>query len=191
MAKKISLEEFGRHWNRGEGMKSMSSVFESNVENFITRAGAWSRSRFASSFEIGGFYGSGTKWKPRESKWGKKFTHPIMIDTETLKRSIKGTSSRLRPVGLQHRGFRSKFSYDISTNEKSSPFNSEKRGRSRAKGYAAIHNTDPKISGYTVNQHSSRSPEHRQFIGHSPKLDDYINTQFLPKIFDNIPNDKG
>ena len=36
------------------------------------------------------FYGSGTKWAPRTSKWGKKFTHPVLIDSGELKSKIKG-----------------------------------------------------------------------------------------------------
>ena len=66
---KITLEEFVSHWDRGTGARSMSSLFAKNIGDFTTRAGDYSRSRFASSFAEGGFYGSGTKWPVRTSKW--------------------------------------------------------------------------------------------------------------------------
>ena len=50
--------------------------------------------------------------------------------------------------------------------------------------YAAIHNTDPKFGLYTVNQYSTRRPVHRQFIGFSPKTDDYIAAHFIDMILD-------
>lgn len=63
-----------------------------------------------------------------------------------------------------------------------------RRGRNtKAKGYAAIHNTDPSLSGYTVNQYSSRRPVWRQFIGFSPKLDSDVNEHLTKILFRNMP----
>lgn len=69
------------------------------------------------------------------------------------------------------------------TTEKSFPVKG-KRGRSKERygHYAAIHNTDPKFGLYTVNQYSTRRPVHRQFIGFSPKTDDYIAVHFIDMI---------
>ena len=75
------------------------------------------------------------------------------------------------------------------TTEKSFPVKG-KRGRSKERygHYAAIHNTDPKFGLYTVNQYSTRRPVHRQFIGFSPKTDDYIAAHFIDMIFKGFPH---
>ena len=129
---------------------------------------------------------------PLEPQNGTKFTHPTMIDQGELKSQIegkKGESTNHGKTGAAKS--KRRFSYEITTNEISKPIKG-KRGRKKTKykNYAAIHNTNPNLGLYTVNQYSSRKPEHRLFIGHSPKLDNFINTHYLPKIFDGIPNDK-
>lgn len=171
----------------------MDSRFEKNVFDFTTKAGEYTKSRFRSSFETGGFYGSGSSWAPRESRWGRKFTHPVMIDTGTLKDSIKGEQVAFDKsflTGRSHFGGRinkRRSIYDIWTTEISTPVKG-KRGKSRGKGYAAIHNTDPKDSSFTVNQYSSRKPVQRQFIGINPKIQDFINSHYVPMIFEGFPN---
>lgn len=186
---KITLDGFCNHWVRAKTQRPWHSRLAFNSEEFATKAGEYALSRFRTSFDIGGFYGSGTKWRPRESKWGKKFTHPIMNDQGELKRSIKGEkSSRGHYNTFGARGFSRRYSYNISTNEHSRPIKG-KRGkrRTRSQSYAAVHNTDPRFGLYTVNQYSSRRPVQRQFIGHSDKLLDTINRLFVPEIFKGFP----
>ena len=50
-----------------------------------------------------------------------------------------------------------------------------------------MHNTDPALGLYTVNQYSRRRPEHRQFIGISPKLNHTVNQLFIPILFRGFP----
>ena len=185
---KISLGDFCAQWSRGSRVRPWHSLLAYNAEEFSTKAGTYALSRFRTSFAEGGFYG-GSKWSPRTSKWGKKFTHPVMIDQGILRNAIKGEKS----IGGSYsafgkRDYRKRFRYAIWTDEKSVPV-SGKRGkrRTRSQSYAAIHNTDPKFGLYTVNQYSSRRPVQRQFIGHSDKLLNTINSLFVPEIFKGFP----
>lgn len=109
-----------------------------------------------------------------------------MNDTGTLARSIQSEAGRTDIVGRRSdrtRIFRKGARYCMWTTEKSFPVKG-KRGRSKERygHYAAIHNTDPKFGLYTVNQYSTRRPVHRQFIGFSPKTDDYIAVHFIDMI---------
>lgn len=164
---------------------------EFNTHDFVTMAGEYSISRFRTSFAEGGFYGSGKSWPERKSRWGRRFTHPVMNDTGTLSRSITGEADRMDHTNITQRGygerkkiFRRGARYAIRT--KASNFKQPgKRGAS--KSYAAVHNTDPALGLYTVNQYSSRRPEHRQFIGISPKLNHTVNQLFIPILFRGFP----
>ena len=159
---KITLDEFCSHWVSRTSTRVMASRLEFNVFDFATAAGDYTRQQFLSSFASGGFNGS--KWAPRTSKWGKRFTHPLMNDTGTLARSIQSEAGRTDIVG-------------------------RRSDRTRIfRHYAAIHNTDPKFGLYTVNQYSTRRPVHRQFIGFSPKTDDYIAVHFIDMIFKGFPH---
>ena len=84
---KITLDEFCSHWVSRTSTRVMASRLEFNVFDFATAAGDYTRQQFLSSFASGGFNGS--KWAPRTSKWGKRFTHPLMNATGTLARSIQ------------------------------------------------------------------------------------------------------
>ena len=114
-----------------------------------------------------------------------------MNDTGTLSRSISGEADRMDHTNITQRGygerkkiFRRGARYAIRT--KASNFNQPgKRGAS--KSYAAVHNTDPALGLYTVNQYSSRRPEHRQFIGINPKLNHTVNQLFIPILFRGFP----
>lgn len=187
---KISLDEFCAQWVPQPGRQSLTSRLSYNASEFTTLAGAFSRRFFQMSFAQGGFYASGNRWQARTSKWGKKFTHPTMIDTGRLKDSIKGTFKDKDHGALKkiHEfGFKRWYIYDIETDAESYP-EKGKRGRNRkGRGYAAIHNTDEKLTPYTVNQYSTRKPVQRQFIGFSNKLDDYINEHYVPIIFKKFP----
>lgn len=187
---KITLDQFISQWN---SKMPVANRLDFNIMEFTTKAGDYSRRYFQMSFAQGGFYASGNKWKPRESRWGKKFTHPIMIDTSTLKDSIQGSPLNVsRQSGRKVNG-RTPFSkigatYNIHTNENTQQAIKGKRGlNKKAKGYAAIHNTDSSISPFTVNQYSNKKPVQRQFIGFSSKLDGYINSHFIPLIFKGLP----
>ncbi|KAA6302855.1 MAG: hypothetical protein EZS26_001025 [Candidatus Ordinivivax streblomastigis] len=186
---KITLDEFCLQWVKGNQYRTMASRFEKNTFDFATIAGEYSKRFFQTSFIYGGFYGSGSKWKARESKWGKKFTHPVMIDTGTLRNSIKGETHESNFTGHRDNGtkiFRRGAKYYIWTTEVSMPQRG-KRGRKRGNGrYAAVHNSDPSKTNFTVNQYSSRKPVQRQFIGFSRKLDDDLK-RFIPMIFKGFP----
>ena len=186
---KISLDDFCNQWARAKTQRAWSSLLAFNAEEFVTKAGGHTLGSFRESFTSGGFYGSGSKWQPRTSKWGKKFKHPVMIDTQTLKRSIKGAKGRGNHYSsLGKRDYRRRYRYDIWTEEVSRPIKG-KRGRRRttSQTYAAVHNTDPKLGGYTVNQYSTRKPVQRQFIGHSDKILSRINEALVPQIFKGFP----
>ena len=187
---KITLDEFCGQWVKGANFMPLASRFEFNICNFATVAGDHTKQFFRNSFDAGGFYGSGTKWKPRESKWGKKFTHPVLIDTGTLKNSIKSESKEVSINGRRDNGTRIRrqgAKYYIWTAEISTPVKG-KRGKKKGSGrYAAVHNSDPRLTGFTVNQYSSRKPVQRQFIGFSPRLDAELR-QFIPVIFKGFPH---
>lgn len=186
---KITLDQFCNQWARSDRQYAWHSLLAKNAEDFVTRAGEYSRTMFATSFAQGGFYGNGTKWAPRRSKWGEKFTHPIMIDTGELRSKIKGEKSTYGHYSaFGKRDYKRRYRYDIWTEEKSVP-EKGKRGKRSTKyhNYAAAHNTDPKFGLYTVNQYSSRRPAHRQFIGFNDKINYVINTFFVPQIFDGFP----
>ena len=168
----------------------MPNRLERNVFDFATIAGDYAKRQFQASFSAGGFCG-GEKWAPRASRWGRKFTHAVMNDTGTLAGNIKGEAARVDIDGRRAnrtRIYRKGAHYWIHTTEKSKSI-SGKRGRKtdRYNNYAAVHNTDPKLGLYTVNQYSSRRPVHRQFIGFSPKIDEHIASHFIDMIFEGFP----
>ncbi|MDR1718036.1 MAG: hypothetical protein LBS20_19540 [Prevotella sp.] len=187
---KITLDAFCNQWVRGKNERSIVSRFEKNTFDFVTIAGNYSKRYFAASFLSGGFYGTGVKWEPRGSKWGKKFTHPVMVDTSTLKGAINGEARQSNFNGRRNDGtklFRKGAKYAIWTTEVSVPIKG-KRGKKGGLGrYAAIHNTDPGLSNFTVNQYSSRKPVQRQFIGFNKNLDNDIS-RFIHIIFKGFPH---
>lgn len=142
----------------------LASRMEYNVFEFTTLIGEQSKQFFKNSFHAGGFYGSGAKWKPRESKWGKKFTHPVLIDTGMLENSIQSESKEISINGRRDNGTRIRkqgAKYYIWTAEISTPVKG-KRGKKKGLGrYAAVHNSDPRLTNFTVNQYSSRKPVQR------------------------------
>lgn len=186
----ITLDEFCNQWVQGKWTTTMASKLEANVFNFATAAGDYSRQEFKSSFNSGSFCG-GTSWAPRTSRWGKRFTHPVLLDSGKLRDSIKGEANKINIEG--RRDDRTRISrhgakYSIWTTEKSVS-EPKKRGKSKERygHYAAVHNTDPKFGLFTVNQYSSRRPVHRQFIGFNQSVDDYINSHFIDMIFEGFP----
>lgn len=187
---KISLDEFCAQWVPQPGRQSLTSRLAYNASEFTTLAGAFSRRFFQMSFAQGGFYAGGNKWQARTSKWGKKFTHPVMNDTGRLKSNIRGTyldKDHGALKNIHESGFKRQYIYDIQTEEVSYPEKGKRGRNSKGKGYAAIHNTDGHLSPYTVNQYSTRKPVQRQFIGFSGRLDDYIHEHYAPIIFKKFP----
>ncbi len=188
---RITLEQFCEQWAPKGNGRYLLNKMEFNTHDFVTAAGEYSKSRFRSSFAEGGFYGSGKKWPERKSRWGRRFTHPVLLDSATLSRGIVGETDRMDHINITQRAywerkkiFRRGARYAIHT--KASNYKQPgKRGAS--KSYAAVHNTDPALGLYTVNQYSSRRPEHRQFIGISPKLNQTVNQLFIPILFRGFP----
>ncbi|MCS2761441.1 hypothetical protein NXV13_10430 [Bacteroides ovatus] len=84
---KITLDEFCSHWVSRTSTRVIvagwSSTYSTSQLLPVTIPGS---SSCPHSLR-GGFNGS--KWAPRTSKWGKRFTHPLMNDTGTLVRSIQ------------------------------------------------------------------------------------------------------
>lgn len=176
------------------------SSFSHDVFEFTTLAGRYSKNFFQESFDKQSF--NGNKWKPRESRWGKRFTHPILYDTGTLKESIYNEPQSSRgynlenksetasgEIGKSKRKVNGKFvykqyyaKYAIKTHEVSRAIRGKRGFSHKSKGYAAVHNTDPRISPYTVNQYSTRKPVQRQFIGFSRELDDYVNNDLIKNV---------
>lgn len=177
---KITLDQFIEQWCPLGSASLKSSQFEFDVEEFTTRAGQYALYKFKRSFALGSFCGNGPAWKARESAWGKRFTHKVLRDSRSLENSITG-------VRYSNRGSKSKVYY-ISTNEYNQA-SSGKRGQAKdgSIGYAAVHNTDESSTPYTVNQHSSRKPVQRQFIGHNDGVLNHINTKLVNKIFSRLP----
>ena len=159
---RITLEQFCEQWAPKGNGRYLPNKMEFNTHDFVTMAG-----------------------------WGRRFTHPVMNDTGNLSRSIFGEAERMDRTNLTQRAygerkkiFRRGARYAIWT--KASNYHQHgKRGASQS--YAAVHNTDPALGLYTVNQYSRRRPEHRQFIGISPKLNHTVNQLFIPILFRGFP----
>lgn len=170
----ITLAQFINDWAIGKTAAGGGQIkvikFQHNVEEFITQAGEFSQKAFENNFRTGGYFGHA--WKPRESAWGKRFTHPILDDTGTLKSSLK--SKFAKTTGARFKGI---CVYNISTTEKSYAI-SGKRGKNNngldGGSYAAIHNSGTDIM-----------PQ-RQFMGNSDYLNNQIESMYLPLIFKGI-----
>lgn len=185
--KKISLKEFGAQWVTPKSSRTVASRLAFDAEEFTTLAGEYAADCFRQSFVEGGFYGYTRKWEPRTSAWGKRFKHPLMVDQGVLMNAIKGEKGKGLHYGvLGQRDFTRRYRYDIGTEESSTAVE-KKRGESSNIGYAAVHNSDPRLTNYTVNQYSSRKPVQRQFMGHSELMLHYIEEELLPHVFDGFP----
>lgn len=181
---KISLDTMINHWVKNGNTREMSSILEINIFNFVTVAGSYTKDCFTRSFMYQGFYNSGSKWQPRESKWGKKKTHPILIEHGTLRDFIKGdgdNSSRK----VKGNKYLKRVKYEIWTDEKNGPY-ALRRKKKGYLNYAAVHNEDANKTGYHVNQYSTKKPVRRQFMGTSQSIDDYVKNLY-PMIFKGFP----
>lgn len=172
---KITLAMFCNQWVEGQGRRPIANRFEKNVFDFTTVIGNRTKMFFQASFSYGGFFGTGAKWAPRQSRWGRKLGHPVLRDTLALAKGIKREQDSYDRTNYQSRRgknasiFRRGSKYHIYTTALSSPKKNKRGGGIRS--YAAIHNSDPMKTNYTVNQYSSKKPVQRQFIGFSRRLD--------------------
>lgn len=188
---KIKPDQFYKQWLRLGTASAMVSFFERQVFDFTTFAGDLTKHRFKESFRQGGFYGTGMKWPARASKWGQKFDHPVMVDTGLLQSNIDGGinygNKDKKPAPGQKAVYKKGHSYTINANPASVAIQG-KRGvrKDGPTTYAAVHNTDPRISGYYTNQWHKSRPEHRQFMGLNKKIDAEI-TKLYPYIFNGLP----
>ena len=185
---KLTPQQFCAQWTNSRGYSTLPSKLESNILNFAISAGKYSKSCFEASFTNQSFYGSGNPWAPRESRWGKKRTHPLLMETGHLLSKIEGEHSINQNKGKKANGERFKrnsASYTIFTLEESQRL--AKRSSKKHIGYAAIHNTDPKLHNFYTNGARKRKPVQRQFIGISPSIESYIHANFLPIIFEGFP----
>lgn len=200
---KITIDQFCAQWVPGDTRinAAIPKRLEFRLHDFATEAGAYAEDCFKSSFDKGGFCGHST-WAPRTSKWGtRRFRHPILFDYGKLRDGIKGTSDSTErgdwrwPINGKGgygatKNFARTYKYNIKTTEIAVPDHEKPRRRgsvTRTKyNYAAIHNTPPEITPFTVNQHSSRKPVQRQFIGHDRIMLDHINHVILPRQLNKV-----
>lgn len=157
------------------------SKLDINAHRFVVAAAKYMQMRFKMSFNQG-FYG--TPWAPRRSKWGIHHKHRVLNETGDLKNSIKVDE------GSNSYGTRSFSSgaYIAQSNVHTTASSSRKKTGDTS-GYAAVHNSDPSQTSYTVNGKSRRKPVQRQFMGFSESADNYIALNYLSEILlDQIPH---
>lgn len=196
---KITPEQFIAQWTKGYKAQPFISHFERALFDFTTLAGQYSEQRFKSSFDSKSFIGVGPAWKPR--RWHPRDEprgneHPLLDDFGTLKRGIKNYQPPMSHTFLEqapgpgHRKINRKGSYYlIYTQARTTAREKKHRGMSTKsnQSYVAVHNTDPKLGLFRVNQHPGAGlPEQRQFMGFHPAIDAYIQT-LIPDIFDEFP----
>lgn len=192
----ISLQVFINQWMpQGRLTSDMPSRLANNVLKFSIAAGTLSKRFFRRSFSYGGFYGGGMRWRPRESAWGRKFSHPTLYDSHRLRDGIKGsltkatTESFMKVHNRLNKNREAR--YHIWTEEESN-YEKGKRGKKKKgkpQNYAAIHNTDPDKHNFTVNQYpgGQRKPVQRKFIGYSNNINLEIE-KLMPMLFKGFPN---
>lgn len=200
----ITLDQFVNQWvpKDPKATKAIPEKMTTAISNFTTAAGDHALTCFKSSFEKGGFCGE-TKWEPRKNnRWGKKLDHPVLYDFGKLHDGIVADSQSTerghwnwpgdgnKRIGPPKEGLRRHYTYKISTTEIAIPSDGTPKRRGKVTrdkyNYAAVHNTPPGISPFTVNQHSDRKPIQRQFIGHNTNVLNHINDVLLPKYFNEV-----
>ncbi|RHH14386.1 hypothetical protein DW228_06185 [Bacteroides fragilis] len=184
----LTPQQFISQWVTPRKDPILINRLQKNMTDFVTSAGQYSKSCFQASFFNQGFYRTGQSWKPRQSKWGKRHIHPLLMETGNLFGTILGETGVPFRSGnaKRHNGTKIKsnrVAYTIYTKEGDK--NTRKSNFSR--GYAAIHNTDPKLHNFKVNKWSNRKPVQRQFIGFNYNVDGYIYRNFVPMLFEGFP----
>lgn len=176
MPTNLTPEQFINSWKP----VTMSKI-DSNAHRFVVAAAKYMQMRFKMGFNQGFF---GAPWAPRRSKWGLTHKHRVLNETGALKNTIKVDE------GQNRSGLRSFISgaYMAESNVHTTASSSRKKF-SDTSGYAAIHNSDPSETSYTVNGNSTKRPVRRQFIGYSKAADAYIAFNYLSEILlDQIPH---
>lgn len=192
----ITPEQFYNQWILNLKNQTKVSFFENQVLRFAQTAGDISKDRFRKSFEEGGFYGTGQRWPERTSRWGRRFTHPVMRDFGLLASSIKGErhthNIKQKPAPGRKAAFQQLAIYPIvaapeTTDSEKGEEKSRHRGmrHSGPTTYAAVHNA-PASFGFWTNQHHKSRPVRRQFIGLNRKLDAEI-ARYYNMIFNGFP----
>lgn len=187
----ITPKQFYAQWLRLGPAQATVSHFERQIHGFTYTAGLFAKDRFQRSFDEGQLYGLGQPWPARASRWGQRRGHPVMNHSGLLRSVIGGDTSindvtRSPAPGRKAQFLRnSKYTIDINPASVAWPGHRGVRKNGLTQ-YAAVHNADPNTSGFTVNQYSTRKPERRQFIGHSPKLYAEI-ARYYPYIFNGLP----
>lgn len=187
----ITPEQWLNQWgvvgkSGGASTSTIISRFAGDVCEFTTLSIGLSQRMFKRNFDRGGFFG--TAWAPRDSKWGRKFHHPILVDSGNLQYNIK--SKKIDRASNDHPYI---FLGEIETGEVSVPARG-KRGKRNGiyKNYAALHNCPEKVNAFVnkaeeMKGNAGRRPEKRQFIGQHSSLDSLIERLYIPLIFKHLP----
>lgn len=187
---KLTPDQFYKQWLRlGPAMATVSH-FERQVHDFTYIAGSYSKDRFQQSFSQGGFYGTGETWPERTSRWGRRFTHPVMNHSGLLKSVIDGSQSSEnvdhKPAPGRESAYRKTSTYTIEANPVSEAWTGRRGVRTVGPTtYAAVHNA-PSSFGFYTNQHRKSRPVRRQFMGPNKKLDAEI-ARYYNYIFNGLP----
>lgn len=150
LAMRIRLSDMLNHF------KTLPNKFDLQVSNAKLDVGKLYVEGFMKSFDDEGFIGSGKKWPRRK----RNYTHPIMQETGSLKRSISFElipSETIRIYTREH-----ELNKDVKNGRKSS--------------YAKFHNDQTGTWGNNVQ---------RQFIGDSELLERQA-IERLNMIFDRL-----
>ncbi len=157
----LTPKQFAVQW------KTLPHKFQVNLWNFEVKAGKAAKEGFQKSFDIKKFNSKGsTAWASRSKH--NKATHPLMVETGSLKNSIKWKHSgdKDNPSGVL-----------VYTDPKG--FAHTKRHKGFC--YAAVHN-GPK----TFRRGKVRNMSRRQFMGYSSEVKDEL-LKLSHVIFQGFP----
>lgn len=144
-------------------------MFQVNVWNFEVKAGKAAQDIFRKSFDMKRFNDdNSTAWKPRSLQ--SRGSHPLMVQTSSLKNSIKWKHMNQRGTG------------DGGVTIYTDPNGFMNTARHRGFCYAEIHNS-PNSS---VRRGRIRNMPQRQFMGDSSVLDDELD-KLSAMIFKGFP----
>jgi hypothetical protein len=155
----ITPKQLARQW------KTLPNRFEVNLWNFEVKAGKAAASIFKQSFFLHRFNDSGEfGWRRRKDRK----THPILVETGSLRDSIKWKHTGQKAAGVR-----------VYTDPNG--FTNTKRHRGFC--YAAVHNAPD--GTYTYGKTGARSIQ-RQYIGHTSVLKDKLKV-LSATIFNKFP----
>ena len=147
--------------------RNLPHKFQVNLWNFEVKAGKAAQEGFQKSFDIKKFNSSGsTIWASRSKH--SKATHPLMVETGSLKKSIK----------WKHAGDRSSPSGVVVYTD---PNGFTRTNAHRGFCYAAVHNGPDKYRRGRV-----RNMPRRQFMGYSTEVKDEL-IKLSKIIFQGFP----